>query len=50
MENLFLENKVNRQYQKNKANEMVAPKRFVFKNKNCKKGENDKRDDFLDHF
>ena len=47
---LFLENEVNRKYQKYKSNKMVESEGFVFKGDQCEDCEDDQRDDFLQYF
>lgn len=41
MPRLFLENKIDRQHQKDESDEMIASKGFAFKHQNGKKRKND---------
>lgn len=46
----FFKNKINRQNQKPKSNQMIHPKRFVFKDKKRKNGKNHQSDYLLNDF
>jgi len=47
---LFLEDKVHGEYQENKANEVIHPEIFVFKEHQGENGEYDERYHFLNDF
>jgi len=46
----FLENKIDCEDQKNKTDNVIKPKGFVFENEQCEDGKDDQGDHLLDHF